>query len=59
MFAAPPEEAYGAASSVLGTPTQPTIPLNKLAPEAALRRLELAIVRRLEGFLHGSRILHA
>ena len=29
------------------------LPLSKLAPEAALRRLELTIVRRLEGFLHG------
>ena len=34
----------------------PTIPLNKLAPEAALRRLELTIVRRLEGFLHGDHL---
>jgi uncharacterized protein (DUF58 family) len=47
----PPQ--YGAVSSVLGIPTTPTIPLNKLAPEAALRRLELTIVRRLEGYLHG------
>jgi uncharacterized protein (DUF58 family) len=30
--------------------------LNKLAPEAALRRLELTIVRRLEGFLHGDHL---
>lgn len=52
----PGQVAYGAASSVLGVPTQPTIPLNKLAPEAALRRLELAIVRRLEGFLHGDHL---
>ena len=41
---------------MLGEPTQPTIPLNKLAPEAALRRLELTIVRRLEGFLHGDHL---
>ncbi|MBM7789008.1 hypothetical protein ACFOUW_15050 [Tenggerimyces flavus] len=27
-----------------------------LAPEAALRRLELAIVRKLEGFLHGEHL---
>jgi len=27
-----------------------------LAPEAALRRLELTIVRRLEGFLHGDHL---
>ncbi|WP_432560554.1 DUF58 domain-containing protein [Granulicoccus sp. GXG6511] len=40
-------------ASVLGVPTHATLPLNKLAPEAALRRLELAVVRRLEGFLHG------
>ncbi|MGB7962690.1 MAG: DUF58 domain-containing protein [Propionicimonas sp.] len=39
--------------SVLVEPTTPTLPLRKLAPEAALRRLELTIVRRLEGFLHG------
>ena len=31
-------------------------PLNKLAPEAALRRLELTIVRRLEGYLHGDHL---
>ncbi|MET0695414.1 MAG: DUF58 domain-containing protein [Propionibacteriaceae bacterium] len=43
-------------SSVLGTPTRATIPLNKLAPEAALRRLELTIVRRLEGYLHGDHL---
>jgi hypothetical protein len=51
QFAAP--ETFGAVASVVGTPTKATIPLNKLAPEAALRRLELTIVRRLEGFLHG------
>ncbi|PIE21077.1 MAG: DUF58 domain-containing protein [Arachnia propionica] len=37
-------------------PTGPTVPLNKLAPEAALRRLELTVVRRLEGFLHGDHL---
>lgn len=37
-------------------PSRPTIPLNKLAPEAALRRLELTIVRRLEGFLQGDHL---
>ncbi len=47
---------HGALSSVLGMPTRPTIPLNKLAPEAALRRLELAIVRRLEGYLQGDHL---
>lgn len=47
---------YGAAASVVGAPTRSTIPLNKLAPEAALRRLELTIVRRLEGFLQGDHL---
>jgi uncharacterized protein (DUF58 family) len=51
-----PEESMGAVGSVLGEPTRATIPLNKLAPEAALRRLELTIVRRLEGFLHGDHL---
>ncbi|GAB3821321.1 DUF58 domain-containing protein [Tessaracoccus terricola] len=46
----------GAATSVLKVPTGPTIPLNRLAPEAALRRLELTVVRRLEGFLHGDHL---
>ena len=46
----------GAVTSVVGAPTRATIPLNKLAPEAALRRLELTIVRRLEGFLHGDHL---
>ena len=41
---------------MLVAPTGPTLPLNKLAPEAALRRLELTIVRRLEGFLHGDHL---
>lgn len=49
----PPPEDLGAVASVLAEPTQATLPLHKLAPEAALRRLELTIVRRLEGFLHG------
>lgn len=46
----------GAEWSVLRPPSGPTVPLNKLAPEAALRRLELTIVRRLEGFLHGDHL---
>ena len=54
-FAAP-EESMGAVASVIGAPTRATIPLHKLAPEAALRRLELTIVRRLEGFLHGDHL---
>ena len=44
------------AASVVGVPTGATVPLNKLAPEAALRRLELTIVRRLEGFLQGDHL---
>lgn len=52
-FSAPEPEDIGAARSLVATPTGPTIPLNRLAPEAALRRLELTVVRRLEGFLSG------
>ncbi|MFP5416379.1 MAG: DUF58 domain-containing protein [Actinomycetes bacterium] len=40
-------------ASVLREPTAATLPLGKLAPEQALKRLELTIVRRMEGFLHG------
>lgn len=39
--------------SVVRPPQGATVPLHALAPEAALRRLELTVVRRLEGFLHG------
>lgn len=46
----------GAAGSVLAPPTGATLPLSRLAPEAALRRLELTVVRRLEGFLHGDHL---
>lgn len=49
----PPADDLGVVESVLREPTRATLPLHKLAPEAALRRLELTIVRRLEGFLHG------
>ncbi len=56
MQFASPEESMGAVASVVGAPTRATIPLNKLAPEAALRRLELTIVRRLEGYLHGDHL---
>src|SRR3954447_15797175 len=56
QFTAAPARDAGAVASVLGTPTRATIPLNKLAPEAALRRLELTIVRRLEGYLHGDHL---
>jgi uncharacterized protein (DUF58 family) len=53
-FSAPEES--DAAASVVRVPTGATLPLSKLAPEAALRRLELTIVRRLEGFLHGDHL---
>lgn len=43
----------GVVASVLREPTGATIPLSKLAPEQALKRLELAVVRRMEGYLHG------
>lgn len=46
----------GAAESILRPPSGPTIALHELAPEAALRRLELTIVRRLEGFLQGDHL---
>lgn len=51
--ATPPPEDLGAVASVLREPTHATLPLGKLAPEQALKRLELMIVRRMEGFLHG------
>ncbi|WP_297742283.1 DUF58 domain-containing protein [uncultured Tessaracoccus sp.] len=54
QFEAPGQ--VGAATSVLHAPTGPTIPLNRLAPEAALRRIELTVVRRLEGFLQGDHL---
>lgn len=44
------------AQTLVSPPTGATLPLNQLAPEAALRRLELTIVRRLEGFLHGDHL---
>lgn len=50
---APPKAKPVAAESVLRPPTGPTLSLRDLAPEAALRRLELTVVRRLEGFLQG------
>ena len=53
---ASPSSSMGAVTSVVVRLPGPTIPLNKLAPEAALRRLELTIVRRLEGFLHGDHL---
>ena len=42
--------------SVLREPSGPTLSLHGLAPEAALRRLELTIVRRLDGFLQGDHL---
>ena len=47
------DDGLGAVASVISEPKGPTLSLRELAPEAALRRLELTIVRRLEGFLHG------
>ena len=52
----PPEQAQSAVATVLDEPTGATLPLSKLAPEAALKRLELTIVRRLEGFLQGDHL---
>jgi uncharacterized protein (DUF58 family) len=52
-FDPPQPPDLGVVASVLREPTSASLPLNKLAPEAALRRLELTIVRRMEGFLHG------
>ncbi len=54
QFRAPDD--VGVARSVVEVPTGPTVPLNRLAPEAALRRLELTVVRRLEGFLQGDHL---
>lgn len=45
-----------AAQSVLSEPTGPTLGLHDLTAEGALRRLELKIVRRLEGFLQGDHL---
>ena len=57
VYPPPPSGSSSAAvASVVGVPTTPTIPLHKLAPEAALRRLELTIVRRLEGYLQGDHL---
>ncbi|MCL1922431.1 MAG: DUF58 domain-containing protein [Propionibacteriaceae bacterium] len=53
---APPEQVSQAVSSIVNEPTGATVPLSKLAPEAALKRLELTIVRRLEGFLQGDHL---
>ncbi|MCL2489556.1 MAG: DUF58 domain-containing protein [Propionibacteriaceae bacterium] len=55
-FAPPSDNDGGAVSTLLEAPKQQTIALRKLAPEAAMRRLELTIVRRLEGFLQGDHL---
>jgi len=55
-FAPPSDDGVGAVSTLLEAPKQQTIALRKLAPEAAMRRLELTIVRRLEGFLQGDHL---
>lgn len=44
------------AASILEQPRGATLSLHELAPEAALRRLELTVVRRLEGFLQGDHL---
>ena len=43
----------GVVDTIVHQPTGASVALHQLAPEAALQRLELSIVRRLEGFLHG------
>ncbi len=53
QFEPPPDDHLGVLSTVVKPPTSASIPLSKLAPEAALKRLELTVVRRLDGFLHG------
>lgn len=52
-FTPPAPDDLGVVASVLREPTHASIPLHQLAPEAALRRLELTIVRRVEGMMHG------
>jgi len=52
-FAAPTSAAV---ASVVTAPTGATLPLSQLAPEAALQRLELTIVRRLDGYLQGDHL---
>lgn len=49
-------QELGVAHTIIEPPTGPSVPLSKLTPEAALRRLELTVVRRLEGFLHGDHL---
>jgi len=58
-FAPPSSEKTtddAAVSTLLAAPKGQSIALHKLAPEAAMRRLELTIVRRLEGFLQGDHL---
>lgn len=49
-------DSTAALRSVVEVPQAATLPLSELAPEAALRRLELTIARRLDGFLHGDHL---
>ncbi|MBE6478424.1 MAG: DUF58 domain-containing protein, partial [Propionibacteriaceae bacterium] len=51
-----PSRQSAAVLSVVREPGGPTLSLRHLAPEAALRRLELTIVRRLDGYLQGDHL---
>ncbi|SYZ32490.1 Uncharacterized conserved protein (some members contain a von Willebrand factor type A (vWA) domain) [Propionibacterium australiense] len=51
-----PSRQAAAVLSVVKEPIGPTLSLRHLAPEAALRRLELTIVRRLDGYLQGDHL---
>lgn len=51
-----PSSGAQAVLSVLKEPAGPTVSLRHLAPEAALRHLELTIVRRLDGYLQGDHL---
>ncbi|MGY4720196.1 DUF58 domain-containing protein [Naumannella cuiyingiana] len=51
-----PHSSTAALRSVVEVPRAATLPISQLAPEAALRRLELTIARRLDGFLHGDHL---
>lgn len=55
-FEPPKFQKQLASASVINEPSGPTIDVHDLAPEAALNRLELKIVRRLEGFLQGDHL---
>lgn len=51
-----PSSRAAAVMSVVREPHGPTLSLRHLAPEAALRHLELTIVRRLDGYLQGDHL---